>query len=225
MATPKGARGHGEACGAKTRKGIPCAQPAGFGTTHVGVGKCKWHGGSTPNHRRSAAIELQRRACDRLGIPVPPEEGDPGALLLGAVREAAGNVEFYRSLVEELPTHPEPGRWETDATGIRYFRQGDPGVYGPTYHQSGIPTGEAKPHILVVLYNEERDRLVRYSKEALAAGVEERRIRLEEADARDLMTAFSKGIHAAKLSPEQTEVLRREFANHLRRSRAADTPR
>lgn len=222
MAAREADPGHGKPkCGAKGRSGKPCGRPAGWGTDHVGVGRCKMHGGSTPTHRRGAAIELQRRACDRLGVPVSPEEGDPGALLLGLVREAAGNVEFYRSLVAELPTHPEAGEWgENRDTGQPYFRQGDPGVYGPTYHPSGIPTGEAKPHILVVLYGEERDRLARFTKEALAANVEERRLRLEESDARELMTAFAKGIHAAKLTPEQTEVLRREFANHLRRSTA-----
>jgi hypothetical protein len=34
-------------CGAKTRDGTPCAHPAGWGTDHPGVGRCKLHGGST----------------------------------------------------------------------------------------------------------------------------------------------------------------------------------
>lgn len=33
-------------CGAKTRKdGSPCQRPAGWGTQHVGTGRCKLHGG------------------------------------------------------------------------------------------------------------------------------------------------------------------------------------
>ena len=32
-------------CGAKTRAGTPCKQKAGWGTDHVGIGKCKLHGG------------------------------------------------------------------------------------------------------------------------------------------------------------------------------------
>lgn len=37
-------------CGArvKSRPGGTCEQPAGWGTNHVGTGRCKLHGGATP---------------------------------------------------------------------------------------------------------------------------------------------------------------------------------
>lgn len=34
-------------CGGTTRRGTPCSQPAGWGTDHVGNGKCKLHGGAS----------------------------------------------------------------------------------------------------------------------------------------------------------------------------------
>ena len=34
-------------CGAKTRAGTPCQQPAGWGTEHPGTGRCKLHGGAS----------------------------------------------------------------------------------------------------------------------------------------------------------------------------------
>lgn len=34
-------------CGAKTRAGTPCKRPAGWGTNHVGEGRCKLHGGKS----------------------------------------------------------------------------------------------------------------------------------------------------------------------------------
>jgi hypothetical protein len=34
-------------CGAKTRAGTPCQQPSGWGTDHVGQGRCKLHGGKS----------------------------------------------------------------------------------------------------------------------------------------------------------------------------------
>lgn len=37
-----------EYCGAKTRNGSYCKRPAGWGTYHVGEGKCKLHGGASP---------------------------------------------------------------------------------------------------------------------------------------------------------------------------------
>ena len=212
-----------ELCGAQRPnkpKGVTCRLVAGYKTDHLGVGRCYRHGGATESHERSAQMVIARQACVRLGVPIPADEADPGLILIGLVREAAGNVEFYRSLVADLPTHPHPDdEWE-DKDGNVHVKQGKTGIYGRTYHQSGIPTGEAKPHVLVVMYNEERDRLARFVKEVLGAGIEERRVRLEEADARTLMEGFSKAVTAAKLSPEQTEVLRRVFADHLRQSRA-----
>lgn len=34
-------------CGANTRAGTPCKRPAGWGTNHVGEGRCKLHGGKS----------------------------------------------------------------------------------------------------------------------------------------------------------------------------------
>lgn len=35
-----------------------CSLPAGWGTDHVGVGRCKLHGGNTPNHKTAARLKL-----------------------------------------------------------------------------------------------------------------------------------------------------------------------
>jgi hypothetical protein len=35
-------------CEAKTRSGSQCNRPAGWGTQHVGIGRCKMHGGASP---------------------------------------------------------------------------------------------------------------------------------------------------------------------------------
>lgn len=35
-------------CGAQNRSGETCRQVAGMGTTHLGAGRCKYHGGATP---------------------------------------------------------------------------------------------------------------------------------------------------------------------------------
>jgi hypothetical protein len=38
---------HDNICGAKTRAGHPCKRPAGWGTDHVGSGRCRMHGGAS----------------------------------------------------------------------------------------------------------------------------------------------------------------------------------
>lgn len=50
-------------CGAKARNGGRCRQEAGWGTTHVGQGRCKLHGGATPiKHGRYSGLQLPRIA-------------------------------------------------------------------------------------------------------------------------------------------------------------------
>ena len=51
-------------CGAKTRAGTPCTQPAGWGTDHVGWGRCKLHGGATPTGHRSPHYKHGRLCRD-----------------------------------------------------------------------------------------------------------------------------------------------------------------
>jgi hypothetical protein len=211
--------GHGfdpaKHCGGKTRRGTRCEKTKGWGTGHVGVGCCKLHGGSTPTHERAASRELARQACETLGVPI---EVDPAEALIRELWETAGNVEFYRQLVQQLPAHPEadefvPPAKDSDTAG--YWIRGEPGVYGRTYHVSGIPTGEAKPNILVVLYNEERKHLVDVAAAALKAGVEERRVRMAETDATQIFGAMAKALAAMGLG-DRLDEFRTGFAAALR---------
>lgn len=66
-------------CKAKTKgTGEPCTRPAGWGTDHPGVGKCKLHGGATPikhglyskytNHRLADMIEKLSEDEDLLNL-------------------------------------------------------------------------------------------------------------------------------------------------------------
>jgi hypothetical protein len=80
-------------CGAKNRAGLPCGRPAGWGTPHPGIGRCKLHGGSSPNANRAAERELQRREVERAvtewGLEV---DTSPTEAMLAQVRKAAGRV-------------------------------------------------------------------------------------------------------------------------------------
>lgn len=44
-------------CGAKTRAGTPCQQKAGWGTDHVGEGRCKLHGGMSKGVKKNNNAE------------------------------------------------------------------------------------------------------------------------------------------------------------------------
>jgi hypothetical protein len=219
MTAAANGKGHDKPrCGATTRSANPCRRPAGWGTGHVGVGCCKLHLGSTATHGRAASLELARQECATLGIPI---EIDPGEALIRELWETAGNVAFYRQLVAQLPTHPEPDLFipasdeDENADGGGHWERGQPGVYGRTYHVSGIPTGEAKVHILVALYNDERKHLTDVASAALRAGVEERRVRMAEADATRILEAQVKTLVTMGLS-DRLEEFHGVFVDSLR---------
>lgn len=102
MVVTQTADGH-EACGAKTRSGKPCSQPAGFGTNHVGVGRCKFHGGSTPTQSKAArAILLDREVNRLLNLEGFEPIHDPYTALAELAGETVRLKDILLAKVEEL---------------------------------------------------------------------------------------------------------------------------
>jgi hypothetical protein len=85
----------GAACGAKRRKGGNCGLPAGFGTTHVGFGACKYHGGNVPNHIKKAVKEK----AVLMGAPI---DINPLDALIWCIKLTAGEVAFCTQQLEIL---------------------------------------------------------------------------------------------------------------------------
>jgi len=58
----------GDDCNARKTDGSGyCGQPAGWGTDHTGVGRCRFHGGNTPDQERHVAENLEE-AAEHAGI-------------------------------------------------------------------------------------------------------------------------------------------------------------
>jgi len=87
-------------CGARRKSGGHCRAFAGQGTDHPGVGRCKFHGGSTPNGKKNAvALEAKQRML-RLGAPI--DDAQPHEVLLGLLRASAGYVAHLSAEVAAL---------------------------------------------------------------------------------------------------------------------------
>lgn len=82
-------------CGAKKRGGGVCALRAGQGTTHPGIGSCKFHGGSTPAGVRSAVA----KQAVLLGAP---KEINPLDAIIWCIKMTAGEIDFYTEQMVEL---------------------------------------------------------------------------------------------------------------------------
>ncbi len=194
----------------------------GWGTDHLGIGTCRMHGGKTANAEKHAervlaerqVVEIATLAQRIRGTDGPP--ADPTDIILAWVRAAAWNVQTLEEVVNELPTHPEDDVLERTDGGKPYWQRGRPGLYGRIYAISGIPTGEAKPHVLVQMLNEERDRAFSYAAQAAKLGIEQHRLELEMVEVQRLFAAVSWGLAHAGIPREQQDIAKKAIGEKLR---------
>jgi len=205
-------------CGGPKRNGEGlCTRPAGWGTGHPGYGRCKLHGGSTPTHEKAGQKAMLRAeiATDlsKLGVTVDLVDGDA----IRAMRdEAAGNVIVLRRLIQQLDL--SVSGFEYDPATEKWRPPSVDGIAVRTYHQSGIATGEAKVHVLVAMYNDERDRLAKLDEACVKLGLEERRTVVGEVQAAVLARAMTALIDSPELAltREQRELGRQLAGRQLR---------
>lgn len=190
MTTPPEQPDHDGKCGGKKRDGSggTCTQTAGWGTDHPGIGRCKLHGGATPNHNAAARMEEARRAVATYGLP---RTIDPPAALLEEVHRTAGHVAWLGQKVAELD--PDDLVWGTT-------EEVDKGAGEFT----GTDTTKAsKPNAWLVLYQQERKHLVDVSAAAIRAGVDAALVRLTEQQGSLLAGAIQQILERLELSPAQ----------------------
>lgn len=86
-------------CGAVKSSGEPCRNPAGYGTTHPGYGKCRYHYGNTPSHRKAGARLMlageARKICEAHGID--PRNIDPGRVMMEELARSYAIVNYLES--------------------------------------------------------------------------------------------------------------------------------
>lgn len=183
-------------CNAALRAaGKLCGQRAGWGTDHPGIGRCKKHGGASPSY----LPELQRlaatRAVETYGIPI---KTDPQAALEEELDRTAGHVAWLRIQVAEL---------EEDGLGGPVGSEGVNDV-GVRMHP------RVEPHLLLRLYREERRHLVAVGKACVEAGIEERRVKLAEAQGALIakaITGILKELGIDMTDPQVPKVVRRHL--------------
>lgn len=143
-------------CGAKKTDGSgkTCVLVAGFGTDHLGWGKCKWHGGNSRSLRVAAAREEAKALVERLRI-LSPVEIEPADALLQEVHRSASVVAFLDQAIRE--------------------EVGDSNMDLITMTEQGW-----RPRAFMDVWTEQRAHLAKVAKMALDAGVAERQVKLAE---------------------------------------------
>lgn len=168
----------------KSRDGGQCGNWAIHGGT-----VCRYHGGAAPRVKAKAAERLidaaVARAAETYGLPVTTT---PDQALLDEVHRTAGHIAWLRAKIADVSDDDLVWGRTRDKTGGE-----DRGI-----------THEAKPNAWLELYHRERAHLVRVCAEAIKAGIEERRVRLAEAQGALVADVIRAILTDLDLTPEQT---------------------
>lgn len=177
-------------CGAKLKRGKgTCKKPLGWGTEHVGYGRCKLHGGNTPNQMKNAARVQGVELAQRYGNP---REVEPEAALLEELARTAGHVDWLGEVVGDLDQQAMVG---PVGGGSESFPRWEPSVW-------------------IRMYQAERDHLAQVAAACIKAGIEERRVRLAEQQGQ-LLAQVIRGVLTELGVPLEAEKTKKAVRRHL----------
>jgi len=157
---------------------------------------------AAPVIAEAKVMEAARKAVETYGLP---RDISPTDALLEEVRYSAGHVAWLRAKVSEL--------------------QSDDLVWGVTEEvdkqasefAGTDTTRSATANMWLELYHRERKHLLDLVKTAISVGIEERRVRLEEAKGQVVAELIRRILGRLELSEEQREVSVRVIPEEFRR--------
>ncbi len=194
----------GPLCGAKLRNGRgTCRKQAGWGTDHGptggagGYGRCRLHGGNTRDQRKRAAAEEARAEAVKMvmGSPIPTTPEDALQLCIDVTR---GEVAYCDRRIGELTDGNAAVPLASDRVHEELDQSGDVHELQDRTVQS-----TAELHVWINTRIGAVERLARFSKMALDAGVAERRIRIGERQAEVLAGVILAVVGALELTDVQ----------------------
>lgn len=189
-------------CKAHNREGLPCGRGA-----RDGMEVCKSHGGGNPQAvakvAQRKAEEQAARDARNFGYPI---EVDPKEALLSELHMTFGVVQWIREQVNTL--------------GIEDI------VWGTTKVEEGVDRGdstdleisEAGINLWVQLWQKERKHLLDVTKACIAAGIEERRVRIAEQQGVLLASVVKAVLDRLALTPDQQAQVATVVPEELRRA-------
>ena len=172
-------------CGALTRKGTPCEHELGWGTGHPGEGRCRLHGGLSPNAEVAGQVALARREAVVMGVPLPIE---PHEAILRCIEIVWAEVRYCSERVAELSDEEAAG---PVVTRVDRPLKEEKGAESTEYRAEEVHYGDPKLHIWIQARREAMVQTVQFSVAAAKAGIQERLVKLAEGQAQILADAFT----------------------------------
>lgn len=198
-------------CGAQTKTpNKRCGRPAGWGTGHPGVGKCKLHGGASPQAEVSGALQLARHEAVVMGVPI--DDRDPWTWLKRCIAIAGGELEYASAMVAQLTPDEVVGPVVTSHT--RPAKR-DRGADHQTKTVTEVRHGPPELHVWIKVRAGALDRCAQLSVMAIRAGLAEREVRLAEEAGQalaDLLRGVLGDLGVPLNDPRTREVVTRRLA-------------
>lgn len=180
-------------CGAKKKNGTTCRAFAGQGTDHPGTGRCKFHGGSTRNHKTAAITTEAKRRMVKLGTPI---EVAPHEALMALLHAGSGHVAW---LGEEIAAADDLGTFEGQVLTQMYGEERDRlARVAEACLRAGVSQEEIK---LVQRFGEMFGGVVRSSLDAVEGLTEKQEQQFKE--------TFTLELHALEATGRERQVLDR----------------
>lgn len=191
-------------CGAKKR-----GKDEACGSSPVPGGvRCGRHGGNSPKAKTAAEARIAEQelnhAIGTLGIIDKYPDIDPAQALLQEIRISHAHVQWLRERVAEV--EPNELVWGITKTEVGIGAQGPVDM---TVQEAGFSTWYR-------IYLTEREHFAKLTTMALKAGIEQRRIELEEQKAELVVVALKQIFAQLNLSKIQADMLPTIVPNALR---------
>jgi len=177
-------RGASPFCGGKKVDGSSCRNASGKGTSHVGVGRCTLHGGSTPTHIAAAQLANARETAQLFAVPrdVHPIDG-----LMEEYYRTAGMVDSYEAMCAGLlPAEVVEGVISVEETEAPASDGGEGSLTPP---ERKVKRGAAI-NLWVKLFNEERDRFSKLGEALLRLDLDSRKVELAQSHVAAMVTVL-----------------------------------
>lgn len=179
-------------CGAQKRQGAPgetCTFVAGWGTDHVGTGRCRLHGGNTRNQRTAARTQqAEQEARALLAELEVPAVDNPFTALARLAGQIVAWQETMAGIVNRLGER------------LRY--------------ESAVGTEQLRAEI--ALYERAMDRSAQVLGMIARLNIEDRMARVSERQAEIVVSAIEAALASAGVTGREADAARKVAARHLR---------
>jgi hypothetical protein len=185
--------------GKSKRSGQRCKRAAS-----PGLGKCHIHAGVSKTVRETRASEVL--AAELVRTYGLPRDISPTDALLEEVRYTAGHVAWLREQVQALES------------GDLVWGKREEAEKSATEFAGVDVTYAAMPNIWLELYYRERKHLLDVTKAAISVGIEERRVRLAEAQGQMVAEIIRRILARLELNAQQSALIPHVVPEELRRA-------